>query len=152
MHQEDFSVDCEWNFFATSYGKSPCDGIGGTLKRLATGASLQRPLSDQILTAHHLYQFCDQEVTGINVFFVSTQELSEIRFKLRKRSESAATLPETRGFHHFAPVSSTVIAAKRVSEDTELDLKYDLVLGNKSIAITEVKLSDFVACLYDGKC
>ena len=45
-----------------------------------------------------------------------------------------------------------MIAAKRVSEDTELDLKFDLVLGNKSIAITEVKLSDFVACFYDGKC
>ena len=27
-HQEDFQLAAEWNFFATSHGKSPCDGIG----------------------------------------------------------------------------------------------------------------------------
>ena len=32
------------NFFATSHGKSACDGIGETVKRLLTKASLQRPL------------------------------------------------------------------------------------------------------------
>ena len=32
--------------FATSYEKFPCDTLGGTLKRLAARASLQRPLSN----------------------------------------------------------------------------------------------------------
>ena len=40
LHKMDFDVDCVWNFFATSHRKSPCDGIGGTIKRLATKASL----------------------------------------------------------------------------------------------------------------
>ena len=31
-HLEDFELDAEWNFFATSHGKSVCDGIGGTEK------------------------------------------------------------------------------------------------------------------------
>ena len=35
-HNQDFDVNAEWHFFATSHGKSPCDGIGGTVKRLAT--------------------------------------------------------------------------------------------------------------------
>ena len=35
-------------FLATSHGKGPCDGIGGTVKRLATKASLQRTLDCQI--------------------------------------------------------------------------------------------------------
>jgi hypothetical protein len=26
--EEDFHVAAEWNFFATSYGKSPCKGNG----------------------------------------------------------------------------------------------------------------------------
>ena len=31
----DHQVTAAWNFlFATSHGKSPCDGIGGTIKRL----------------------------------------------------------------------------------------------------------------------
>jgi len=34
-------------FFSTSLGKSPCDVIGGTVKRLAARASLQAATSDQ---------------------------------------------------------------------------------------------------------
>ena len=29
-HEEDFGVKAEWHFFATSHGKSPCDGIAWT--------------------------------------------------------------------------------------------------------------------------
>ena len=39
------------NVFATSHGKQPCDGIGGTVKRLTAKASLQRPINNQILDA-----------------------------------------------------------------------------------------------------
>ena len=30
----DFDLAAEWTFFATSHGKQPCYGIGGTVKRL----------------------------------------------------------------------------------------------------------------------
>ena len=39
-HAEDFSISSIWNFFAMSHGKSSCDGIGDTVKRLAVTASL----------------------------------------------------------------------------------------------------------------
>ena len=32
-HYTDYGIKAEWNFFATSHGKSPCKGIGGTVKR-----------------------------------------------------------------------------------------------------------------------
>ena len=40
-HKEDYLIDCMWNFFATSHGKSTCDGIGNTVKRITAPASLQ---------------------------------------------------------------------------------------------------------------
>lgn len=43
-HATDFNVTAEWVFFATSHGKSPCDGIGGTIKRTATRASFNDPM------------------------------------------------------------------------------------------------------------
>ena len=55
--EEDYRVPAEWHFFATSHGKGPCDGIGGTVKRLATKASLQRTLDCQIQTPHQLYEW-----------------------------------------------------------------------------------------------
>ena len=42
-HEEDFGVPAEWHFSATSHGKVACDGVGGTVKRLAARASLQWP-------------------------------------------------------------------------------------------------------------
>jgi hypothetical protein len=40
-HNEDFGVPAEWHIFATFHGKSACDGVGGSLKRLVAKASLQ---------------------------------------------------------------------------------------------------------------
>ena len=34
-HKADFNLEYVRNFFAISHGKSACDGIGGTVKRLA---------------------------------------------------------------------------------------------------------------------
>jgi hypothetical protein len=48
LHEKDFDVKCIWSFFATSHGKSPWDGLGGTLKCLTARASLQRTLSNQL--------------------------------------------------------------------------------------------------------
>ena len=57
-HNIDLRVKCEWNFFATSHGKSPCNGIGGTVNQLVTRASLVQPISNQILTADKMFGFC----------------------------------------------------------------------------------------------
>ena len=40
MHQINFELGASWVFFATSHGKSPCDGVGGTVKRAVTKESL----------------------------------------------------------------------------------------------------------------
>ena len=48
QHQSDFGIEAVWNFFATSHGKSPCDGIGGTVKRVTARASLQRTKENHI--------------------------------------------------------------------------------------------------------
>ena len=49
-HQQDFNMDAEWIFFATSHGKSPCDGIGGFFKQYFAKGSLQGSLHDKILS------------------------------------------------------------------------------------------------------
>ena len=40
-HFKDFGIKATWSFFATSHGKSPCDGIGGTIIKLTARKSLQ---------------------------------------------------------------------------------------------------------------
>ena len=53
-HHTDFGIAAEWHFSATSHGKGACDGVGGTVKRLAARASLQ---SHQITTPYQLYEW-----------------------------------------------------------------------------------------------
>ena len=49
-HQQDFNMDAEWIFIATSHYKSPCDGVGGFVKQYVAKLSLQVPLHDKILS------------------------------------------------------------------------------------------------------
>jgi len=46
LHEEDFGITAEGNFFSASHGKGSCDGLGGNIKRLARRASLQRPYNE----------------------------------------------------------------------------------------------------------
>ena len=49
LYKQDFGLDAEWIFSATSHGKSPCDGIGGSVKYHAAKRSFPRPMNNQIL-------------------------------------------------------------------------------------------------------
>ena len=51
--------------FAASHRKTAADGMAGTLKRLATKASLQHPDGNQILNAKQLFEFAVREIKGI---------------------------------------------------------------------------------------
>lgn len=64
-HKSDFGVKAEWHFFGTGHGKSPCDGIGGTVKRIITKTSLQRPSNHQILTPQEMFYEASNSITGI---------------------------------------------------------------------------------------
>lgn len=93
--------------FATSHGKSLCDGISGTVKRLTVRASLQRPTSNQILTAVDFFNFCDQEVTAVTSIFISRDDINKTRPLMEERYKMAKTVPSTRSFHHFVPLSAS---------------------------------------------
>ena len=130
-HANDFSIDCVWNFFATSHGKSPCDGIGGTVKRLTATASLQQPVHKQILSTEEMFNFCQESIHGIKFVYANYDEMESIRSTLASRFSSAKTIPGIRGYNQFTPSSESAIRMKRVSDDDDFDLEFDF-LGNKS--------------------
>lgn len=153
-HSKDFGLQAEWIFFATSHGKSPCDGIGGTVKRTTAKASLQRTTSEQILTVDAMYAFFKAQIKSIEFILIEKETMIALRESLIKRFETAVTVPGARSYHHYAPTSETSISFKRTSEDTEF-LNFNLVLigcaiqPTKDITIETLKEADFVACRYD---
>ena len=118
-HQQDFNMDTEWIFFATSHGKSPCDGVGGFVKCYVKKRSLQRLLHDQILSYQTMLDLCVREIPSITFFGVSQEEMVNVRADLEDCFAKSKTVPGTRSSHHFVPISCNKIAQKLTSEDRE---------------------------------
>ena len=95
------------DIFATSHGKSPCDGIGGTVKRLTARASLQRPLTDQILSADAMFRFCKESIEGISFYFISRETMAPVREELAERFSCGSTVPGTRSSTFLSQLNHT---------------------------------------------
>ena len=83
------------NFFTTSHGKGPCDGVGGTVKRLAAKASVQRcaenRLDELILTSTALYTFCKETIANIEFVFASKSDYEDEHKLLKDRHDLASS-------------------------------------------------------------
>lgn len=148
-HKDDFGLNAEWNFFASCHGKSPCDGIGGTSKRLAAKASLQRPYSDQILTPFQFFEFCSHNIPGIKYIFVQKEEVKETEIKLQERFQICNRVPSTRQQHRLIPISSNSLRCYKTS--TAIDYEEVMVFTRQlKFHASDFKKSDCIVCLHDG--
>jgi hypothetical protein len=77
--EEDFHVAAEWNCFATSYGKSPCDGNGRTVKWFVACANPQATEISYIAAPEDLYKWAKRNIAGIKFFYI-TQKYIEAHF------------------------------------------------------------------------
>ena len=96
---------CEWHFFATAYGKSACDGIGGTVKRAMARESSRRLYADQIMSALAMFSFLMEKFeTTIQFLLVEKEEVRKTSARLNARFSVARTIAGTRQFHQFVPI------------------------------------------------
>ena len=103
MRKKDFRMKAEWHFFATSQGKNACDGVGGSIKRLAARASLQRAIHNQILNLHQLYDFAKIEIPGMTSFYVDKQQVDVVSKFLTSIYENTRHFRGSRKNHQFIP-------------------------------------------------
>lgn len=128
FHAQDFGMPAEWHFFATSHGKGPCDGVGGTVKRLAARASLQRPYENQILTARQIFEFGCASIPAVNFHFTSVEDHERESTFLEKRFESTRTIAGTHRLHSFRPISTDKLEVKDFSANE--DKRIECVFAN----------------------
>ena len=105
------------------------------MKRLAARASLQRPFDEQILEPFGFFKFCKNEITGITSIYLSKSDVDVVREKMKKRYENARTIPGTRSYHHFQPISTTKIGAKRLSEESKYSIEFDFTSTSRAISV-----------------
>ena len=147
-HENDFGIKAEWHFFATSHGKNACDGVGGTIKCLAARASLQRAVSDQILTPKQLFEFTTKEIDGGSAFYIDTNSVDTIARFLEPRFSKSVTFKGTRRNHKFIPCSGN-ITMSFVSGNRSLPCL--LLQSNAStMSVEDILPGSYYACKYDN--
>ncbi|KAL5497174.1 hypothetical protein EMCRGX_G013599 [Ephydatia muelleri] len=99
--------------------KTAADGVAGTLKRLATKASLQHPDGNHILNAKQLFDFAVREIKGISFCYVTSNEHREEADLLRDRFDRSITIPGTQKFHNFKPIDKSTIEVKNYSTSSK---------------------------------
>lgn len=125
FHEKDFGIRAEWHYFATSHGKGPSDVLGGTVKRLATKASLQRPYDNQILTPQQLYEWASDNFDNINFSFAFKEEVAVHTQKMKRRLKNAPSVTGIRSFHACIPHESGHATFRRTpSPKIKLSLIY----------------------------
>ena len=58
-----------------------------------------------------MFGFCVEGIKGIDLF-LKNQEISNIRVNMEDRYKRADTVPGTRSFDQFIPISDSIIGAK----------------------------------------
>lgn len=153
-HKEDFGLDCEWHFFATSHGKSSCDGVGGAVKRETARASLQRPFNNQILTAEDMYKFCQENLNSKIKFFFTTKEIvKEKEDFLTERFKSALQILGTQKLHKIIPYANGKVKIFDISgsenfEERQIIKKSSLQEEQELLHPT---LGSYIVCTYNEK-
>ena len=116
---EDFGVPAEWHFFATLQGKSAADGAAGTLKRLATKASLQHANDNQILNSRQLYEFAVKEIGGMSFGYATNKDHEEEAKFLEARFLLSRQVTGTQKLHCIKPISKSFVLVKEYSCSSE---------------------------------
>jgi hypothetical protein len=70
------------HFFAISHVKEPVNGTGGTVKRLAAKANLQRVYNNQIHTSCELFNYCSSNIHNITLLYVQEEQILNHKMEL----------------------------------------------------------------------
>ena len=109
-----------WNFFATSHGKNACDGIGWTVKQLATDASLMVTEKKHILIPLDLFDWASKNICNIGFISISAEEITEHCQQNLNECYGLAKAEKglgTRSHHCYKPISTNSLEIRRVSSD-----------------------------------
>ena len=100
-----------------------------------------------------MLSFCQANIPKITFIHILKERTEEVRVQPKERFASGHTIPGTIGYRIFSPVSTNVIAFKRTAQDDFFAGSFNIT-GEpeiKDVTIESIRLSEYVACIYDGK-
>lgn len=112
-HYKKFGVHGVWLFHATSHGKGPCDGIGGTTKRMLRLQSLKGHCIKNTKDAHEF--LLEKFNTGSTQIYPILLTPGDI--KKTKVPQVSHAIPGTQEFHFVEAIGEEKLRLKETAEN-----------------------------------
>ena len=149
LHESDFGLKTEWNFFATIHRKSPCDGIGVTVKHLVGNANLQslQEASDTLLK---MFGWCRKNINAIEFIFVSHDEVEchIVDNSLEERCLTWSRVPGTSSLHWYKSCSKTSFQMHHVSSDDATISPGKQPIQRTTVIMDDCQPGKYIACVF----
>ncbi|KAK3102947.1 hypothetical protein FSP39_015174 [Pinctada imbricata] len=111
-HKDLYGVSARWNYFEVGHGKGPCDGLGGTTKRMADEAV--RCGKAVIQDANDFFKWASESnMRGVSFVFVSADDCNLMQEVLKPRQ--LKPLKGTFKLHVVAGMGNSTVCVKDVS-------------------------------------
>jgi hypothetical protein len=116
--EEDFGVKTQHSFMATSQGKGPHDGIGGTFKRRVRDTVMSANVN--VIDAKSFYNVAKEIAEQTVVLFVSKKDIDNTKALLDLRWKNLAPMRGIRTCHHFEALNNNRIRAAVSSKNDSM--------------------------------
>jgi len=120
-HQERYGMKATWDYFETGHGKGPCDGVGGSIKRLADDA---QKMGYRIQDAEDFVGWAQQSTSvSYTVSYISQERFDRFHAEYTELKSDLVTLHGTKKLHAVRPGSQPgmvewrALSCKCVPED-----------------------------------
>ena len=112
-----FGVKIQWHFFATSHGKGPVDGIGGTVKRVVENRVRIR--SAIVQNAHSFVRVANEHTEKIQVIEMTQADIDQNakNMDLSELWSSVPSISKILGIHFCRVISESSVECKSTSRD-----------------------------------
>ena len=110
-HATEFGINCSWQYMEAGHGKGPCDGVGGTAKRMADMAVTHGKYTIQ--DAEDFYNWGVHQTGSVKYLYMSKSECAGHQKVIDDMPVSA--LKGTMKVHSVMPRSVGVVAVRNTS-------------------------------------
>ena len=114
-HKEECNCVTSWNYFRACHGKGPCDGVGGTVKRLADDYVKQNKVVIQDAADFFAWSRDKQSESKIDYTFVSTDEYKLSKVSLQSGLEVIKPVQGTMKVHAAVGLGNNSVMVRDVS-------------------------------------
>jgi len=92
--------ELEWNYFATSHGKGAVDGVGAVVKRKVW--QIKKTKKNALQNAFSFYEGARHNISGVNVCFISTDDIAKVSEKMNAKWETAKNISGIKRKHFIS--------------------------------------------------